>query len=203
MAVKVTVFSDYICPFCFVAAARLERLSQEVPLEVEWKGVEIHPETPDEGEPMSPELQQKLMNPWGPVQHFVTEEGLEFKVPPVLANSRLALEATEYAGEQGKLAQFHRAVFEGYWQQGRDISRIEVLAEIAGEVGLDPAGLRSYLEAGKGRAKLQVSMEEAARHQVAGVPSFVFGGRFFLEGVQAYDVLKRAVLKAAEAQGTP
>lgn len=198
MAVKVTVFSDYICPFCFVAAARLERLSREVPLEVEWKGVEIHPETPNEGEPMSPELQQKLMNPWGPVQDFVTEEGLEFRVPPVLANSRLALEATEYAREQGKFPQFHRAVFEGYWQHGRDIGRLAVLGEIAREVGLDPAALEGYLKEGRGRPKLQASMEEAATHQVAGVPSFVFAGRFFLEGVQAYDVLKRAALKAAQ-----
>lgn len=203
MAVKISLFSDYICPFCFVGAVRLERLSQEVPLEVEWKGMEIHPETPDEGEPMSGELGQKLTNPWGPVQHFITDEGLEFRLPSVLANSRLALEATEYAREQGRFPQFHRAVFEGYWQQDRDIGQVAVLAEIAQEVGLDPAGLQDYLKQGRGRPRLQSNREDAATWQVAGVPSFVFGDRFLLEGVQAYEVLKRAALKAAEPQASP
>ncbi len=198
MATKISLFSDYICPFCFVAAVRLERLSQEVPLEVEWKGMEIHPETPDEGQPMSDELQEKLTNPWMPVQHFITDEGLEFRLPAVVANSRRALEATEYAREQGRLPQFHRAVFEGYWQQGRDIGQVAVLAEIAREVGLDPAGLEDYLKQGRGRPRLQANVEEAATWQVAGVPSFVFGDRFLLEGVQAYEVLKRAAQKAAE-----
>lgn len=203
MAVKISLFSDYICPFCFVAAVRLERLSQEVPLEVEWKGLEIHPETPDDGKPMSEELGQKLTNPWGPVQHFITDEGLEFRLPSVLANSRRALEATEYAREQGRFPQFHRAVFEGYWQQDRDIGQVAVLAEIAREVGLDPAGLQDYLKQGRGRPRLKANVEAAATWEVAGVPSFVFGDRFRLEGVQAYEVLKRAAQKAAEPQGSP
>ncbi|MDP6510097.1 MAG: DsbA family protein [Dehalococcoidia bacterium] len=198
MAVKIALFSDYICPFCFVAASRLERISREVSLEVVWRGVQIHPETPPEGEPMSDGLRHKLSFPEGSIQHFVVDEGLEFRVPSVVPNSRLALEATEYAAEQGKFPRFHRAVFEAYWQQDRDIGRVTVLSEIAREVGLDAADLEGYLKKGGGKARLQANVEEAATWQVVGMPTFVFAGRFLLEGVQAYEVLKRGAIKAAE-----
>ena len=198
MPVKITLFSDYICPYCFVAASRLERISREVPLKVECRGVQIHPEISPEGEPMSDGLRSKLSFPEGSIQHFVTDEGLEFRVPTVVPNTRLALEATEYATEQGKLPRFHRAVFEAYWQQDRDIGKAEVLSEIAREVGLDATGLEQYLEKGTGKPRLQANVGEAATWQVVGMPTFVFAGRFLLEGVQAYEVLKRAALKASE-----
>jgi predicted DsbA family dithiol-disulfide isomerase len=136
------------------------------------------------------------------VQHFITDEGLEFRLPSMVPNTRLALEATEYAREQGGFPRFHRAVFEVYWQQDRDIGQATVLAEIAREVGLDPAGLQDYLREGRGRPRLQANREEGATWQVVGMPTFVFADRFRLEGVQAYEVLKRAVLKAAEPQGS-
>lgn len=196
MAIKVTVYSDYICPFCFVAFRRLERLEREEGIEVVWRGVEIHPETPPEGKVMPPSLAQKLAHPQGSVQHFAREEGLDLQIPPVVANSRLALEATEFAREQGKLAPFQRAVFEGYWQQGRNISLLPVIEEITREAVLDAGALGEYLREGRGQAQLRANAQEAFERGVAGVPSFLIGPDIFLEGVQAYGVFQRAIAKA-------
>ena len=49
MKPKVTIYSDYICPFCYIGKDRADRLQQEFDVEIEWKGFEIHPETPEEG----------------------------------------------------------------------------------------------------------------------------------------------------------
>lgn len=201
MSLKVTVYSDYICPFCYVAALRMERLGRELDLEVEWKGMEIHPETPSQGRVMPPELQAKLANPEGSVQFFAREEEMELKVPAFIPSSRLALEASEYAREQGKLAPFHRAVFAAYWEQGLNIGDSEVLRELAKQAGLDPEALETYLAEGKGRERLQANQQEAEERGVVGVPSFLFGDHIFLEGVQAYPVLKRAAEKALKAVG--
>ena len=50
---NMTVFSDYICPFCFIGARLAERLADELPIRPVWKGFEIHPETPPEGSGIS------------------------------------------------------------------------------------------------------------------------------------------------------
>ena len=79
----VVVFSDYVCPFCYIGYHRIEKLKQQYDLDVEWKPFELHPETPKDGI-----LIEKLPFPRGVFEAFIAnvkrladEDGLTIKLP--------------------------------------------------------------------------------------------------------------------------
>lgn len=116
MRPKVTVFSDYICPFCFIGKQRVDRLSKEYDIEVDWKGIEIHPETPEGGATLqdlnfSESYIEMAMNS---VKQLARDADLDIDVPSIIANSKAALEIAEYAKEKGKFDEYHDGIFKAY-----------------------------------------------------------------------------------------
>lgn len=198
----VKVYSDYICPFCFIGSERVKELERDYGLEVEWRGLELHPETPKEG--TTPEQLVKdegyIEVARSSVKKLADEARLTVSFPPKISNSRLALELTEFAREKGKFRKVHEDIFKAYWQDGRDIGDRGVLFEIAGSEGLDIDELEEYLESGRGKERLEECFREAEGHGVTGVPTFIIGEKKIV-GVQPYDVFRRAVREAMEAEG--
>ena len=166
-----TVFSDFICPFCFIGKRRAERLAQELSLQPVWKGFEIHPETPPGGVPLSKFSPEMVASLESRIRILADEIGLEMRMPEALSNSRLALQGAEFASEAGKADEYHEAVFTAYFQRARDIGDIETLLDIAREIGLDPASFRSSLESGEHFPALRASVREAHSMGLSGVPS--------------------------------
>lgn len=138
----VTVFSDYICPFCYIGDARLNRLRDAFSVKVNWCLLEIHPETPVEGQSVS-ELGydhatwERMM---ATLDVMALEEGLEFAEHSFTANSHKALLLAEAAKPLGSAVFYplHRALFEAFLRDGRNIGDEAVLREIVAEQGLDP-----------------------------------------------------------------
>jgi predicted DsbA family dithiol-disulfide isomerase len=193
---KVTVYSDYICPFCYIGKNRVERLEEEFDVDVEWKGFEIHPETPEEGRTIEEMgfnkeyIEMARTN----VNRLANQDGLEIKLPPRVSNSRLALEISEYAKQKGKFKEFYDAVFNAYWKEGRDIGSKEYLFQIAEESGLKTKELKTYLEEGRGHKKLNEHLSEVRSLGITGVPTFIVGDKMIV-GAQPYEVLKKAALE--------
>ena len=186
------VFSDYICPFCFIGKRRAERLAEELPFRPVWKGFEIHPETPPEGVPLSMFSAGMVANLEGRIRGLSEEIGLEMRMPEKLSNSRLALLGGEFAREAGKPDEYHEAVFTAYFQQGKDIGDVDALLDIAAGIGLDLDSFRGSLESGEHFPALRDSVREAHSMGLSGVPSFVFGERNIVVGAQPYETLKAA-----------
>ena len=128
------------------------------------------------------------------------ELGLPFSAPRVLSNSRLAVEAAEFAREAGKHAEFHRAVLSAYFASLQDIGDIEVLAVLADAVGLDPVVLRRELAAGTYAAKREAAEADARRLRVTAVPTFIFPGGERVVGAQSLDHF-RSLLESIAASG--
>jgi predicted DsbA family dithiol-disulfide isomerase len=191
----VIVFSDYICPFCYVGKKRFERLASELPLRPVWKGFEIHPEVPPEGIPLSQFMPDILTALEAGVRALAEEEGLEMHMPQKLANSRLALLGGEFAREAGKLDDYHEAVFSAYFQHGGDIGDIAVLADIADRIGLDSDRFTEALSNETNLPELRDSVRQAHSLGLRAVPSFVFADNNIIVGVQPY-----AAFQAAAAQ---
>ena len=106
---KVIVYSDYICPFCYIGFHRIEKLKEKYPLEIEWKPFELHPEIPREGI-----ITEKLSIPRGyleivraNVKRPADEDGITLKFTKKVPNSRLALFFSEFAKIKGKFDEFH------------------------------------------------------------------------------------------------
>jgi len=175
---------------------RAERLEREFDVEVEWKGLEIHPELPPGGIPRESIIRgDYFRRAEENLQRLAAGEGLTMRSPEIIANSHLAMEAAEYAREKGKLAVFHRRLFEACYQEGLNLGDVETLARLAEETGLDVAELRQALAERRYQDRLAETTREAARSGVTGTPTFIFGDQMVV-GAQPYDVLRQAAERA-------
>lgn len=120
---------------------------------------------------------------------MAAEVGLPIVDRDWISNSRPALEAAEYAREQGLFGPFHTAVFTAYFAEGRDIGKHEVLREIATSAGLDASGMIDALNQGRYTARVNEDVEISRRIGLTGVPAFILGDRAIV-GAQPYDVFE-------------
>jgi predicted DsbA family dithiol-disulfide isomerase len=160
---------------------------------------EIHPDTPLTGV-----LLEQLFGP-GVRMHQegqrrrCLELGLPFAPGPLLSNSRLAVEAAEFARDAGKHPDFHRAVLAAYFAEGEDIGDVEVLARVAEQVAVDSAGLREALANGAYAGRRRAVEQEAHGLGITGVPTYFFAGGPRVVGAQPLDYFRRVL--AAMAAG--
>ena len=134
MALKLLMFSDFICPFCYIGFEVVRKLKPEFDLEIDWRGFQIHPEWPAEGMPAS---EYRSMDEgtrravWQRIQSLANEAGFSMKPPELLMNSRLSLEAAEFAKEAGAGEAFEERVYRAYFQEGQNIGDRGVLGDLA------------------------------------------------------------------------
>lgn len=101
------------------------------------------------------------------------EYGIEFADRTLLSNSRLSLEAGEYARDMGKYDAFHDKVFHAYFTDALDIGDIDVLSNIATGCGLDAVDMQRALAEGKYRHRLEAGRLDAQEISLTAVPTFV------------------------------
>src|SRR5258706_6142008 len=150
MPTSVMLFSDYVCPWCYMGTAGLDLLRQTRLIEVAFRAYELRPAgTP----PIPPEIEaqyrERIAAGWPRVQQMARERfGLELKRmdDPAPRPTRLAHIGAKVANAQGQGETYHLAVFRAHWQELSDISSVDTLAEIAQTVGLDQAAFRAALE---------------------------------------------------------
>ena len=119
------------------------------------------------------------------------ELGLALNAPDVLSNSRLAVEAAEFAREAGKHGVFHRAVLAAYFAHGQDIGDVAVLRGVAAEVVLDQEALARVLTAGSYAEQRMAAEREAHSRGVNAVPTFLFDDGARVVGAQPLEYFRR------------
>lgn len=200
---RILVFSDYICPWCYIGLARIERLQREFPIDVIWAPYELHPETPPEGTPLAAAPGSRRAAMQALLMQIAADEGIELASPRRLSNSRLALEAAEYARDQSPDAfeMLHRALFRAYFVEGRDLGEPETVLALGEAAGLDRAALAKALEERRYAAQVDAWVGWAREHGIGGTPTFLFDGRFALTGAQEYlvfaDIARRLLARKA------
>ncbi|HEV2148909.1 MAG TPA: DsbA family oxidoreductase [Longimicrobiaceae bacterium] len=206
---RVSVYSDYTCPWCYIGSGRLDRLREELgdraELRVEWKPFEIHPEVPEEGMPVSalpyPREQWERM-----VEHLRREaarEGLEITSLGKVANTHRALVASAYvqAEEPERFPEFHDALFRAYFGEGRDLGDPAVVGEVARESGVDAERMEKALREGRYEGALAETTATAHRLGITGTPTFVFDERYAAVGAQPVEELRRVAERVLEEAG--
>lgn len=204
--IRLEVFSDYTCPWCYVGWARLEkaldRLPDEIDVDVEWRPFEIHPEVPAEG--MSVEELPYPPDVWTRMQEALRAhaeaEDLEVANRPKVSNTHRALAAGAYAQsrEPERFPDFHRRLFEAYFAEGRDLGDPEVIDDLASGAGLDVARMREALDSGRYDETIRRTGVDARRMGITGTPTFVFDRRLTASGAQPVQVLVGAFERARE-----
>jgi predicted DsbA family dithiol-disulfide isomerase len=179
----------------------VEKLKAEYDVEVDWLPFFLHPEIPPEGMPLPERLRAHMKDATARLQQMARAAGLEMVSPEVIAYSRWALEATEYARRQGKLEVFHRVVFRKYYGEGQDIGQWGVLRAAAEEAGLNPEAMQAAVEAGQFSAVLEDHIRQATAWGITAVPTYIVGDEYEIVGAQPYSVFEQALTRLGARPG--
>ena len=155
---RVEVYSDTICPWCFVGKRRFEAALAErsyLAVELTWMPFQLNPDMPAEGVDRQEYLARKFggaeqaKDIYAPIEAAGEQEGINFqfgamvRTPNTLNSHRLIHYAKDQPLGQDSVVE---ALFESYFSRGEDIGDLEVLAECATVAGLDKTRVRNYLQ---------------------------------------------------------
>ena len=199
---RITVYSDYVCPFCYLGKQSLKRYEEErgEPLSIDW-----HPF----------DLRAGKRNPDGSIDQSADDGKDEDYYAQAEENVRRLQErydvemaqelTTDVDSLPAQMASYHvkeehperwrafdRVIFDALWQDGRDIGDPDVLADLAADAGLDGDEIRAATEDGELRERLDEQFAEAREQGVTGVPTFAYGG-YAARGAVPPEQLKRLV----------
>jgi len=193
---KISVFSDYICPFCYVGNKRLKTLNAHYDLKINWCFIETHPETPIDGSnfkdlPYTDEEFFKLTNN---LDMMASEEDLSLLKQSITANSHKAILLSEACKALGKetFYQIHNALFEQFFEHGINIGKTEELIKIAKIFGIKERFVQDAIQSTEMARHLPIFKKWAAAFKVTSVPSFVFGDVVLTGAVEANELLEAA-----------
>lgn len=187
----VEVFTDYVCPWCYLGDNRVKKLKENYKIDVKLIHFPLHPETPQEGRTLAemfgtgPEaIAEKNRNMKG----LMDDEGLPFNDRTHTYNSRLAQEIGSWAETQPGGNAIHDKFFDAYFVEGRNIGDIEVIIDVVKSVGLDETEARAILEERRYKEAVDADWDKSRAYGVTGVPTFVCN-RQGLVGAQPYETL--------------
>jgi predicted DsbA family dithiol-disulfide isomerase len=204
----VEIWSDVVCPWCYVGKRRFEQalasFEHRDEVEVVWRSFELDPNAPPEREQSSAEHlaakygmsveQAERSN--AQMTELAASEGLEYHLDRTRGgNSFDAHRLIQLAKEQGLQDAMKERLMRAYFTEGASISDGETLVNLALEVGVDPRGLANGAYGDAVRADEELAM----RIGIQGVPFFVLGRRYGVSGAQPAELLLQALDKAWDA----
>lgn len=207
---KMEIWSDIACPWCWVGKRGLDQAIEqfEPEVSVKWRAFELNPQAPLGG-PDPVDYAQRLADKYGTgldeaqrmIDRMVAtgrERGLDIRFDRVRpTNTFDAHRLLAWAAASGSQTALKEALFHAYLHEGRLISDPEVLSELAGKAGLDGAQAREILLGDEWSTEVRADEQLARQIGISGVPCFVFPQvRRGLSGAQPIDVLLQAMNQA-------
>jgi predicted DsbA family dithiol-disulfide isomerase len=213
--VRIEIFSDIVCPWCYAGFARLEAALAARPglaADVHWLPFELNPDLPEGGMDRA----QYMVQRFGDANRFAGAQqqlrdlgqslGIDYRFERIarMPNTRRAHLLLAWARESGRQNEVKRALLAAYFTAGRDIGDPAVLAQVAAECGLDAAAARLALDDPQLRAEVEQAEAMGRGWGVSGVPTFIFDRRQAFSGAQPLEVFLGVIdgLVAAGEAGT-
>ncbi len=204
--VKVEIWSDVACPWCYVGTARFDRAAAEsgVDVEVVFRSFELDPNVPPG---TGPPLTEYLARKFGDLSRVqaaharLAEAGAELDIDfrwsqMRRANTfdahRLLAWALHTSGAEAQRALKH-ALLRAYFTDGREVADHDVLADLAAEVGLDPADAAAFLATHDEADHVRAERKEAHEAGINAVPTFIVEGQWMLQGALETDKWVKAL----------
>ncbi|MEU4494535.1 DsbA family protein [Streptomyces sp. NBC_00210] len=197
--VTVKVWSDYVCPYCMLAEGPLHEATHDLDVAIEWMPFELRPHPAATLRPEDeylPAIWKRSVYP------MARRMGVDITLPTVSPQpyTRLAFEGYQYAAEHGKAAEYTPRMLRAFFQENRDIGRLDVLADVAADIGLDADGFTSALTAGTYSETHQEALRTAQAYRISVAPTIVIGERHRIEGVPGPAQIRKAVLDVQAEQ---
>jgi predicted DsbA family dithiol-disulfide isomerase len=200
VSVRIDVWTDFVCPFCFLIIPGLEKLQKNYDISTRWRTFLLRPPgTP----PMSPERRGMIEAEYKHVKQLArTQYGLELHPGPIGITSLTAHIAVKYAEAHAKGDDFHSAVMKAFWQEARSIDDKEVLKSIASQIGLNGEDLAAAWKNPTFAAAVGADINLAAAYGIHSVPTLLFDEKYLVTGAQPYQELKRVVDKVLKEKSS-
>lgn len=202
MPIKIDVFVDYVCPFCFLVDPAIEELKRDRDVEVRIRPFELRPHPVPTLRPEDEYLPRVWRQSVYPMADRV---GVPLTLPSVSPQPRTekAFMVLQLAQERGLAEPYTEAMFSAFFQQDRDIGLEEVILDVSTSVGLDGAEVEEALQSEERRRRQRADQEYAVRTVgIDSVPGIVVEGQV-LRGVPSAARLKRVVDDFAERPTAP
>jgi predicted DsbA family dithiol-disulfide isomerase len=208
--VTLDIISDPICPWCYIGKARLDQAIAETgidPFDVSWRIFQLNPTMPPGGMDRRQYLEAKFGGPDGAervysrVRQTAAETGLELDFGKIkrTPNTFDAHRLIRWAKATGNQAAVVQQLFHRYFENGEDISDHAILLDVADAAGMERPVVARLLAGDADRDALNEEEEAARKMGVNGVPCFVIGGRYVLNGAQDVATWKKVIAEIGEA----
>nr|WP_281271567.1 DsbA family oxidoreductase [Peribacillus asahii] len=199
MTVKIKVYSDYVCPFCFLAEQPLEEAIKGKNVEVEWMPYELRPYP---NETLKPEGHY-LQSTWKQSIYPMAERmGIDIVLPKVSPQpyTHLVFEGYQYAKEKDKGNEYNDRMLRAFFQEEQDIGNIDVLTKLAGEVGLEEKEYREALTTRRYKDAHKKALKHAYEEaNITAVPTFIIGDTK-IAGVRSKETLEQIIKDELDKQ---
>ncbi|PNY81283.1 DsbA family oxidoreductase [Deinococcus koreensis] len=203
---RVDVWSDIACPWCYIGKRRLEAALQDFAgrdqVEVVWHSFELDPSAPARQDASMAEIlarkygggAARAQGMMAQVTEVAARDGLDYRFDVLRpTNTFLAHQLIHLAAEHGLQDAMKERLLLAYFTQGELVGDPETLVRLAQEVGLDAAQTRAALDAGTYADAVRQDEAQARTLGISGVPFFVLGGRYGVSGAQEAQVLRGAL----------
>lgn len=210
MALEIQIFSDMVCPWCYIGKRRLDRALEQFRgshTSVEWKAFQLNPELPPQGIDRQSYMRKKFGDAnmdemYERLSALGKEDGIEFHFEKIRLspNTLAAHRLNWFALQQGKQNEVLEGIFAAYFTQGRDIGDVKTLIEIGREAGLDANNLRQFFSSADGTREVQQDIQLAQDRDITLVPYFIFNRDYWITGADTVDTIINA-LRVAEQNG--
>ena len=205
----IDVVSDVVCPWCYLGKKRLEAAlaTSGEQAEIRWRPYQLDPTIPPEGLERKVYMEAKfgkgdrLKQAHDHLLQKGAELGLAYdfdaiKRAPNTLDAHLLIRWALAAGAQDKVV---TRLFALYFEEGRDISDRDLLADVAGQAGMDANAVRAALDTDQDVEAVRKEIAQAQTIGVTGVPFFIFAGKLALPGAQEASVMIEALKQARSA----
>ncbi len=193
---KIDIVSDVVCPWCVIGFKNLRKamndMSHQVDFEITWKPYELHPEIPENGYDKELYMQQKFggkssgSSVYNQIKEIGESLGFEFnfsktkRIPNTFNAHRLIWKAKEYKLQ----TELSESLFEAYFTDGKDIGSLEILAEIADQVGMEKEVAKEFLYSKEGGQETADEEMVFIEKSIGAVPTFFINDKYIIQGGQ-------------------
>ncbi|MFI5139704.1 MAG: DsbA family protein [Sphingobacteriales bacterium] len=206
---KVEIWSDVMCPFCYIGKRRFENALQQFEhkedIEIEWKSFQLNPDMVTDP---STNIDQYLADVKGftidharqlnaHVTQMAAETGLTYNFDKaIVANSFNAHRYSHLAKKHGLGVEAEEQLFKAYFTEGKNIDDKDTLIALGNDLGLDKDEVKQMLESDAYAAEVKHDIARAQSLGIQGVPFFVMNNKYGVSGAQAVPVFEQTLQKA-------
>lgn len=206
---KVEIWSDVMCPFCYIGKRNFEnalaQFADKENIEIEWKSYQLDPSMPEVAAESQEDYlvkhkgmsREQVRGMLANVTEMAKQAGLDYHLDKsVMVNSQKAHQLIQFAKTKNLGDQIEERLFKAFFTEGKNVADIETLTQLGKEVGLDEKELQVAFTDDQYLYQMKQDIQEGANLGVKGVPFFVFDRKYGVSGAQPAEAFLETLSKS-------